>query len=360
MRIEQLTFTRFVAALAIVIFHDGLDVFPFYLPAIQSLFVHAYAGVSYFFILSGFVMVVAYSRNQQNSLRYSTYYANRFARIYPAYFIALMLVVILYLVSGQPVAIVSFVSSLFLLQAWIPGYAVTLNAPGWSLSVELFFYLVFPLFFNSLFRKKDHRTGLLIAILSVWCVTQIVSTIGPGFFPTVAVAKDIFYYSPLIHVNEFLVGNVCALLFLERQGASNYRNADLAIILIFVLMVCFVVFNTIVNIHNGLLALFFAPLILLLSYNTGFLSRLFKRPSWVLLGEISYGIYIYQKPVKYYLYKFYSMFGIGQKELCFYGFLVALILFSYVSYRFIERPVGKLITSRLKPQFRSSFPTANS
>ena len=59
MRIEQLTFTRFLAATSIVIFHYGVKCYPFNNNEIAFIFKSADVGVSYFFILSGFVMLLA-------------------------------------------------------------------------------------------------------------------------------------------------------------------------------------------------------------------------------------------------------------------------------------------------------------
>lgn len=351
MRIEQLTFTRFIAAVAIVVFHDGLDVFPFHLPVLHSLFQSAFTGVSYFFILSGFVMVVAYAGKSDQGLSYREYYTNRFARIYPAYGMALLMVIVIFLVSGKAVDLLSAITGFFLVQSWIPGYAATLNVPGWSLSVELFFYIVFPLLFNALYRTPGGRYTAMLMALAVWLVTQVVSIGGVNWFASDPVTQSILYYSPWVHINEFLIGNAFACFFMYHQESSRYKNYDGAIIAAVAMTFVFFIYNPGWNSHNGLLALFFLPLILLLSYNTGYLTRLFRHPVAVVLGEISFGIYIYQKPVKYGFYKLCAMIGLSQKELCFYGFLVFLILFSYGSYRFLEQPLRRLIQRRYKARW---------
>src|SRR6266481_3833483 len=92
MKIEQITFTRFLAAIAIVIFHFGRGIFPFNSEMISFLFAKAGVGVSYFFILSGFVMIIAYGKKSKISPL--AYYKNRFARIYPVYLIAILLLLI--------------------------------------------------------------------------------------------------------------------------------------------------------------------------------------------------------------------------------------------------------------------------
>ena len=86
MRVEQLTFTRFIAAISIVIFHYAKDVPPFNFDVISFLFNQANLGVSYFFILSGFVMIIAYG--QKKNISFLSYMQKRFARIYPVTFLA--------------------------------------------------------------------------------------------------------------------------------------------------------------------------------------------------------------------------------------------------------------------------------
>jgi len=207
--------------------------------------------------------------------------------------------------------------------------------------------------FNFFYRKPTHRGVMAFVVLALWAMTQIISVMGVGIDKNQTI-HTVLYYHPLIHINEFLMGNVAALFFLSLQETSRYRKYDGVIIFILVLLGIFIMNNPGLNIHNGLLAVFIVPLIWFLSYNTGFLTQLFIRPSFVLLGEISYGIYIYQKPVRYYLYKFYAVTGMTQREFCFYGFLAVLILFSYCSYRFIEQPLRRIIQERLRLRLASS------
>jgi peptidoglycan/LPS O-acetylase OafA/YrhL len=69
LKITQITFTRFVAALAIVISHFNKDVFLYKIPYLSEVFLRANVGVSYFFILSGFIMIIAYHKKEKNRLR---------------------------------------------------------------------------------------------------------------------------------------------------------------------------------------------------------------------------------------------------------------------------------------------------
>ena len=167
MRVEQLTFTRFIAAISIVIFHYAKDVPPFNFDVISFLFNQANLGVSYFFILSGFVMIIAYG--QKKNISFLSYMQKRFARIYPVTFLAAFLLLCLKSIEffvfpeKSDLRITDFFLSISLQQAWIPSKAMSFNTPAWSITVEWFFYLCFPFLFNRFYKRpnlkmsKGHR-----------------------------------------------------------------------------------------------------------------------------------------------------------------------------------------------------------
>src|SRR6187402_655450 len=97
MNIPQLTFTRFIAAICIVILHFGMLVYPFSEPYIFPFVRHLDSLVSYFFVLSGFILVIANSSATKNAqtLDKKKFWINRFARIYPVYLVALVVVIFL-------------------------------------------------------------------------------------------------------------------------------------------------------------------------------------------------------------------------------------------------------------------------
>ena len=95
MQLDQITFTRFIAALTVVFFHYGQNVFPANIP---FLFENVTAGpiaVGYFYVLSGFIMAIAYfhtDKNKRRDFNKTKYWVARFARIYPVYLVALLLI----------------------------------------------------------------------------------------------------------------------------------------------------------------------------------------------------------------------------------------------------------------------------
>lgn len=347
MRIDQLTFTRFIASLAIVVFHFGQNVYPFNSHYWNFVFQQASIGVSFFFILSGFVMIIAYGRSANNQINSRKYLLNRMARIYPAYLLALLLFAVQILSN---ISVKIFLICALMLQAWIPGKVLSYNAPGWTLCVELFFYISFPFLFNYIYRLTNYKR-LIAPILIIWLATQAVLN---GFlqshfykgFPSLS--HDLLFFNPLMHINEFLVGNLAGLFFINNQSGKR-RNFDLHILTLFILFFLVLKFPSGLNYEDGLLAFIFVPFILLLSYSDGKISSLFKRKAFVFFGEISFGIYIFQVPVYALVNKFCKEFFPAWKDAnsLFYISLFILIFFSAVSFLFFETPIREKI-KRLK------------
>ena len=334
MRVEQLTFTRFLAAIFIVIYHFGEEIFPFSKPPIAILVAQANLYVSYFFVLSGFVMIVAYSNKEH--IDTAEYYKKRFARIYPVYLLAII-ALIAFMAAIHEYHFGGLLSNLFLVQAWIPSQSTAFNGPGWSLSVEMVFYLIFPWLFNYIYKKKNIKM-LVGMIIAIWLVTQIFFTL---YFPDRP--DDYLSFCPLMHINEFLMGNLAGLLFVWKlqQRKANY---DWHIVILMALLVLALKFHPVfINYHDGILVVLYVPLIIALSLNTGVLTTVFKMKPLVYLGEISYSIYILQVPVYYWCIATLHHFHFTFNLIGFTLFLGVLILASSVSYQYIEIPLREKI-----------------
>lgn len=343
MRIEQLTFTRFVAALLIVFFHFGGGTYQFTNVYTRFLFKQANVGVSYFFILSGFVMIIAYHKKKK--VIFLDYMRNRFARIYPVYFIAIVLFFFIVFISKQA-SLLDFILNVLMIQAWIPGKALVGNIPAWSISVELLFYVLFPFLYNSLYSKFNYKK-LIIPIVIFWAISQI----GYNYLLTKELFPNFIYnnldvkYQPLFHLNEFLVGNLAGLFFIKNKFKN--RNYDILIVCLIILLLG-LKYPIGLDFHNGFLALIFIPFIVLLALNNGFITKFFNKRLFVFLGEISFGLYILQFIVWIYIsdYRLNKYLGLDKVEdflFCFFLRLVILIILSALSYVYIETPIRNKI-----------------
>lgn len=343
MRIEQLTFTRFIAAVLIVIFHYGRDTFFFKNEYISFIFKQANVGVSYFFVLSGFVMIIAYGNRKHIS--FFKFIKNRIARIYPVYLLAIVLVLLI--TAYKVINFTDLSLNLIMIQSWFPEKAMTLNKPGWSLSVEFFFYLLFPLLINRIYSKISFKK-LMVLIIFFWVLSQVLFHLFV-FNNIVLTFYDInnIYYHPIMHLNAFLIGNLAGIFFLKNHQKLK-KNYRIGILILLTLLIIVLKFSFGLNYHNGLLAIIFAPLIVLISLNYDKLTNIASHKFFVFLGEISYGIYILQFPIWALLtnYRMRTYFKVNPEEnplITFVLRLIVLIIVAGLSYTLFEKPLRNKI-----------------
>ena len=159
-----------------------------------------YVGVSFFFVLSGFVLAWSHRRDVP-AVRF---WANRFARIYPAHFVMFVVAVMFVgigLEEGGANGPAKAVSQVLLLHAWWPsGNMLGFNGVSWSLSAEAFFYLCFPLLIAVSARSRRTMswitaTSLVLGLaFAAYCKSQGLE------------AANTAYYNPLSRLPEFLLG----------------------------------------------------------------------------------------------------------------------------------------------------------
>ncbi|MCF6190103.1 MAG: acyltransferase [Cocleimonas sp.] len=356
MQLDQITFTRFIAALTVVFFHYGQNIFP---ANVSFLFENVTAGpiaVGYFYVLSGFIMAIAYykpDKSNQKAISKKKYWLARFARIYPVYLLALLLIVgAKYKDLTQNWETLPL--HLLLLQSWVPGYPITLNTPGWSLSVEAFFYLCFP--FLLIWVYKAGTKPLAIFTVVLWIVTQVIllTQLNSSSYAPKTDLHDLIYYYPLMHLNSFVAGLLVGIYLKRNSNKIQANNNTLWLILSFALIFLLIwsrpylesLLGFKIAFTNGLLAPAFLWFIVLLARHKGMFTKVFSYSWLVLLGEASYSLYILQKPV-HGIYDKIVVPRISLSEtLHFYIFLILLVVISLLSFKYFETPLRKYLRSK--------------
>lgn len=346
--IGQLTFLRFIAATVVIIFHYGNTIWPFHLSGINTLVGQGAVAVSFFFFLSGFVLMV--SNEQLEKINYKKFIIKRIARIYPVYILGFTstLLVSLFLFGQKPKGM-SIILQALGLHAWVPGICLEINYPGWSVSVEIFFYLLFPVFFY-LFKKggllKISFTVFFIWLLSAWIHYYLHIHLTD---PTIAGNKQFVLYFPLWHLNTFLFGMLAAHILVHVQKRSTPPATWILRTGLFISTCCFFVIIGTQNpikpfILNGLLSPLFLIIILSLSLDRSILTKMLESKTLTLLGNSSYAMYILQCPVYLIFISTLGMEGITGAE--FYLYFLILVIISIASYLLIERPARLWIVKK--------------
>ena len=137
-----------------------------------------YASVSYFILLSGFVMAYNYSaRARAGQFDTIRYYKARFTRLYPIYLLSFILA---WRMIPQEWA--SHTHGMFwagavlaplMLQGWIPEIATFLNTPAWTMSAEASYYVVFP--WMARWKKPCRIATQLWKLGGVWMLDKVTS-----------------------------------------------------------------------------------------------------------------------------------------------------------------------------------------
>lgn len=197
-QLPRLTSLRIFGALAVFLYHSAA----WGLGSFFGLAYVGYAGVAFFFVLSGFVL----SWGTREGLAARTFYRRRFARVWPSHFVMLVVaasVPVVAFARSWPAAI----ANAFLVQGWFVNdtdIQLGMNGVSWSLSAEAFFYLCFPLGFLALSRMAQR---LRVAVVAVGLLVEFLFTLA---FPSQC------YNLPLARLPEFLLGVAAGLAF--RQG----------------------------------------------------------------------------------------------------------------------------------------------
>lgn len=225
-RLEALTGFRFVAALVVVLSHLGPP--PGAPEPLRCLFASGYSGVTFFFVLSGFVITHTYAEPFRGGLGRQalwSYGVARFARVYPLYLLALLAVTALQGWAGPGRA--DWWLHALALQAWHPDSDVALayNGPGWSISVELFLYACFPLVAWLLLPRLRSRRALLGALVLVAAALVALTLAFPSarVFPPYGPdsAHRWLYRNPACRLGDFLLGALCARLYRALDGPKD-------------------------------------------------------------------------------------------------------------------------------------------
>ncbi len=182
-----------------------------------------------FFVLSGFILSHRYGKFDVRS-DYTSFYVARLTRLYPVYiFMAfttswtLLANVDRFALAGQGdlgyaiwLLVVVFLM-IFALQAWTPSLFGVWNFGGsWSLSVEAFFYSIFP-WLRNYFASASAATLLTWLVLSVAATGFVTAALLASLRADNGPAATTFYTVPIYRLPEFIAGIVAYCLFVERR-----------------------------------------------------------------------------------------------------------------------------------------------
>jgi peptidoglycan/LPS O-acetylase OafA/YrhL len=388
--LNALTGLRFFAAAYVVTYHYGARALRDAPAIVRNINGCGPTAVSLFFVLSGVVLAYGATDDEGRCAKpRRRFWLDRFARIWPLFAVAAILAMPLDLgrlrhewgttgAAALVYMVVHTVLALFLFQAWIPHLAVTANGPGWSLSVEAFFYVLFP---SIVHRLRVHSTAQLVRrvalfwtlsmapVLAVWLLERqhpslrtnhlgfLGVNITQGF-----VLERLVLNNPVFRLSEFCIG-ICVghwLVMRARrttepapQRGDRLRPLEMLTVGSLVVFLVAVAFAGALHdprellIQSGYLAPVLAMLLVGIACGARPFARVLSSKPLVVLGTASYALYIIQEPFDYYWTK---IVGLDlARPMWFVVFLALLLTASVVAEQLIEKPARTWLIARFGP-----------
>jgi len=145
MKISSLQVGRGIAAVLVVLYHVtvyGADEFNYLL--FNNLFAFGYAGVDFFFVLSGFIIFYVHARDIGHRDKLKAYFSKRLIRVYPIYWaVTTAKLIAIFLIPSIAKDYEKYLSVIIYSYLLIPQVNHPIVAPAWTLSYEMSFYLLF-------------------------------------------------------------------------------------------------------------------------------------------------------------------------------------------------------------------------
>lgn len=359
---DALTSLRFFAALSIFLLHAQVHEL-IILSTDVRIWYSLIQGVAFFFVLSGFVLTLRYEA-VSGWKQIALFYSNRFARIAPLYYLTALPFIVLPAwqhFGAKPWK--EILAYAFALQDWSSNLAgqTAINPPAHSISSEVFFYALFPLFMIS------NKRWLGIAA----CASALLAIMAWNFYR----ATGSTACTPVAGLIFFVAGILACLCFKRSQSgvksqpgvegkmlATAAEIASLIAVIPLAIKATYPPADELVFAFSSIrvdcsaiypigLAIAFSFVLYIFAGERGLLSRLLKHRAFVILGEASFAFFLVHYAVITVCRDAMKSVPPNLVHVLFVlAFLLSLAI-ALALYHFVEAPLRKLIAAKAKMLF---------
>jgi len=348
-RLSNIDGLRAIAALSVFVQHfigdvsraDGATsgaLYPFFFASEHSLDLGRF-GVALFFLISGFV--IPFSIGGEMPLK--RFAVSRFFRLYPAFWVAILLLTVIYWSTGAPVSVATELANLTMApqlfgQGWMSGIY-------WTLFIELVFYVMAA----ALFVTRYLYNPVAVAIVAVGLVT---STALPVLIRVyLGTGLPVSYIG--LHLSFLFSGLLLRLAFVEKK---KYAAACAAYLIAYQMLAVLAVSDFSLMRNDGFILVGTMPIVVgyLLAIAVFVSAIKFNGPQSTILawlGRVSYSIYLFHWIVNVTIYRLLPLHGDAGDLLTMFVCAAATVAVSYLIFRFVEKPsiaAGRYVVGKLQ------------
>lgn len=327
--------------------------------AFEAVFrVAAFGCVSFFFVLSGFLLTWLAKPTDS----YGGFLRRRLVRIYPGHLVTMLICLL-----GMGAALWQVLPNIFLVQSWVPRYEVwaALNGSTWSLACEIPFYLLFPFILRWVNKIAPSRLwwwvgGIVATVFVVSTISNFLVPNTPQFPFSSPIGMTQFwmvYTAPPTRMLDFVLGMIMCRIIKTGRWINLGLVPAIAIYLVAGAVGLLLPFTY----ELAFVEILPAALLVTAAAATDVHNRrsLLRGRIWAKLGDMSYSFYLVHGIVVFgggtllrngQLFSIPAAFGIIAIDL-----LVSLGL-AWLLYTFVERPI-RTRWSVAKPKRPKLIPT---
>jgi peptidoglycan/LPS O-acetylase OafA/YrhL len=349
---------RGYAILAVLVVHSAQQVLPasVFLKHLRNFGIY---GVQLFYVVSAFALFMSWDFRSNHELSpIRNFFIRRLFRIAPLFWLVLAAFLLFFGTAPSywapnGIAWWQILSAALFVNGFHPEAINAVVPGGWSVAVEMGFYLVLPLLFLTIGNLRAALVFLALSLVLRFASIPVVESLFTGVFPPAQqyLVKTFQYQNLLSQLPVFAMGIV--VYFLGRDFSTRPRLAIMGAALLAVMLALVVAFPTAPVIHHHLTmgALLALATFVLAGFHT---KRIANR--WVVfIGKISYSMYLTQFLVIYTFRDHGVLQQFPQGDLGWFAyFLIAtgvIVAVSTLTYRYIELPgirLGQRLIARLE------------
>ena len=263
--------------------------------------------------------------------------------------------------------VISSISTVLMLQTWIPLNSMAWHMPTWSLSNEAFFYFLFP-FVLPLFGRLSRKWlvaviafGVLFG-LSTTALYNAIQPDGPNALAPRHPATWSYFmaFNPLSRCPEFLMGMATGFLFLRSKRDRRFAWPLLLIGLGALMAIIFAVPHDPAKIGH---AAVMSPIFALMVYGIALQPQglgILKNRFGVLLGDASYSVYLLHTLVIAAFIKFFHDSAGNLRHQTWPALLLVVVIIcvaAILTYKYIEEPLRRKLRPKRKHELAATAST---